>query len=316
MRTGRSNTGTVYTYTYNGSQLSRMTYGSTTMRFTYSADGSPLAINYNGSTYYYVTNLQGDVVQILDSAGVQVVYYTYDAWGRLLSTDGTKKFSLGMDNPLRYRGYVYDRETGLYYLQSRYYNPTWGRFINADGLLGAGESIVGYNMFAYCDNNPVMGYDPLGCFDLGGFLTGVAIVAVGAAVIGLTVVTAGAATPLAAVAITSVGTAIGVAAIETGASITAAAATDSTAVLDFSYSNGATSTKYGYSAVIDFGNDTAEFYSHVGTMTSSSYGCAYGTGLVFNYNDLGDYGGSFVDFSGSINYRGADYGIDVCLAGF
>jgi hypothetical protein len=167
-------------------------------------------------------------------------------------------------------------------------------------------------MFAYCGNNPVMGYDPMGAFDLGGFLTGVAIVVVGAAVIGLTVVTAGAATPLAAVAITSVGTALGVAAIETGASITAAAATDSTAVLDFSYSNGATSTKYGYSAVIDFGNDTAEFYTHTGAMASSSYGCAYGAGLVFNYNDLGDYGGSFVDFSGSTNYRGADYGIDVC----
>ena len=162
MRTGRSNTGIVYTYTYNGSQLSRMTYGSSDMHFTYGADGSPLSVTYNGATYYYVVNLQGDVVAILNSSGVMVVEYTYDAWGRLLSTTGSMANTLGLHNPLRYRGYVYDRETGLYYLQSRYYNPTIGRFINADGYLSTGQGLAGNNMFAYCNNNPVNFSDPAG----------------------------------------------------------------------------------------------------------------------------------------------------------
>ena len=153
MRTGRSNTGTVYTYTYNGSQLSRMDYEGIVMYFTYGADGTPLTINYNGTAYYYVTNLQGDVVGILDSTGAQVVGYTYDAWGRLLTTTDTMANTLGLHNPLRYRGYVYDRETGLYYLQSRYYNPSWGRFINADAQLATGD-FTGLNLFAYCNNNP------------------------------------------------------------------------------------------------------------------------------------------------------------------
>lgn len=162
MRYQRYSGGNVYTYLYNGSQLSRMTYRSNVMWFTYSADGSPLTVNYNGTTYYYVTNLQGDVVQILNSAGTQVVYYTYDAWGRVLSTTGTLKDTLGLHNPLRYRGYVYDQETGLYYLQSRYYNPEWGRFINADNYPSTGQGLLGNNMFAYCNNNPVSRMDTNG----------------------------------------------------------------------------------------------------------------------------------------------------------
>lgn len=121
-----------------------------------------MSFTYSGSTYYYVLNLQGDVVAILNSSGEQVVGYTYDAWGKLLTTTGSMASTLGLYNPLRYRGYVYDRETGLYYLQSRYYNPTWGRFINADAYASTGQGILGYNMFAYCQNNPVNHSDPTG----------------------------------------------------------------------------------------------------------------------------------------------------------
>jgi RHS repeat-associated protein len=128
--------------------------------------GQPRSITYDGTVYYYLLNAQGDVVGLIDSTGVVVVQYTYDAWGRLLSTSGTAASTLGLNNPLRYRGYIYDTETGLYYLQSRYYNPTWGGFINADdpGYMGVDGTPSSYNLFAYCGNNPISNYDPTGCF--------------------------------------------------------------------------------------------------------------------------------------------------------
>jgi len=143
-----------------------MTPNGIGLHFYYDATDRPFSVIYGGATYYYVTNLQGDVVAILDSTGAAVVEYTYDAWGRPLSKVDNTSFDLGDLNPLRYRGYVYDHETGLYYLQSRYYNPEWGRFISADNiLLSPGGDVLGNNLFAYCLNNPVMGYDPSGCLD-------------------------------------------------------------------------------------------------------------------------------------------------------
>ena len=112
--------------------------------------------------YIYATNLQGDIVAILDSTGTALVTYTYDAWGNPLTTTGAMASSLGVVNPLRYRGYVYDGETGLYYLQSRYYNPEIGRWLNADGVVASVGSVHGNNAFAYCFNNPTNMYDPNG----------------------------------------------------------------------------------------------------------------------------------------------------------
>ena len=113
MRSKRTAGSTVYNYTYHGSQLTNMMYGVVKMHFYYDANGKPLSFTYSDATntnvtYYYVLNLQGDVVAILDSAGNQVVGYTYDAWGRLIKTAGSKASTLGQYNPLRYRGYVYD----------------------------------------------------------------------------------------------------------------------------------------------------------------------------------------------------------------
>ena len=91
---------------------------------------------------------------IFDSTGAKVVEYTYSAWGELLSMTGTQAATVGNANPIRYRGYYYDQETGYYYLQSRYYDPETQRFLNADGeLAGVGESVQGYNLFSYCQNN-------------------------------------------------------------------------------------------------------------------------------------------------------------------
>ncbi len=102
------------------------------------------------------------MVSIVNAMGTVVVEYTYDAWGKILSTTGTLASTIGAYNPFRYRGYYYDSETGWYYLQSRYYDPIVGRFLNADNIIGANGDLVGYNMFAYCSNNPVIGYDPSG----------------------------------------------------------------------------------------------------------------------------------------------------------
>ena len=96
-----------------------------------------------------------------------VARYTYDAWGRILSiTDGngnanTSSTFIGNVNPIRYRGYYYDTETGWYYLRTRYYDPQVKRFINADGIIGANGTFTGYNLFAYCNNNSVTFCDPI-----------------------------------------------------------------------------------------------------------------------------------------------------------
>ncbi len=104
------------------------------------------------------------MVAIVSMNGNPVVNYTYDAWGNILSITGMRADNLGILNPLRYRGYVYDQETELYYLQSRYYNPEWGRFINADIFAATGQSFTGNNTFVYCGNNPVCRIDSGGFF--------------------------------------------------------------------------------------------------------------------------------------------------------
>ena len=162
LRTKRTNGSTTYSYIYNGSSLSRMTVGSNTLYFAYDASGTPMSVTYNDTVYYYVTNIQGDITAILNTSGTAVVQYTYDAWGNVLTTTGPMASTLGIINPLRYRGYVYDTETGLYYLQSRYYDPEMGRFINADAFASTGQGLLGNNMFAYCNNNAVNFKDPDG----------------------------------------------------------------------------------------------------------------------------------------------------------
>ena len=105
--------------------------------------------------YIYVKNLQGDVLHILDNMGNVVVSYAYDAWGKVYSVTGSLADTLGTINPIRYRSYYYDNETGFYYLNSRYYNPEVKRFINADGVIGANQDLTSYNLYAYCGNNPI-----------------------------------------------------------------------------------------------------------------------------------------------------------------
>ena len=173
LRIGKTNGTTTYTYTWNDGKLTSQTWGNSYMLFYYNAEGKPLYVEYHDAndecsgTYYYVLNLQGDTVALYDPArNITAVNYEYDAWGREISwsTYDSGYAGLIFNNPLTYRGYIYDRETGFYYLQSRYYDPTIGRFLNADdtAFLGASGTLLGWNLFAYCENNSVNNCDPTG----------------------------------------------------------------------------------------------------------------------------------------------------------
>jgi RHS repeat-associated protein len=183
----------VTNYYYNGSVLIGMQRGTAKELYSYDASGNVVSVNHNGTEYYYLRNAQGDIVKLIDASGATVVEYTYDTWGKKVQTTGSLAGSLGLVQPFRYRGYVYDWETGLYYLQSRYYDPTTGRFISADVLLSTGQGVLGHNAYAYCLDNPVQGVDPDGCFSWGQLFAVVAIAAVAAVAIAATVATAGAA---------------------------------------------------------------------------------------------------------------------------
>ena len=99
---------------------------------------------------------------IVDMTGATVVEYRYDTWGKPAATEGSMAGTLGKDNPFRYRGYVWDEETGLYYLESRYYSSEWMRFVNADTNLGDVSHLLSHNLSTYVHNNPVMLTDPTG----------------------------------------------------------------------------------------------------------------------------------------------------------
>ena len=118
-------------------------------------------MQFNGEKYGYIVNLQGDIVGLIDSAGTEVVKYVYDAWGKILSTTGSLASTLGSIQPFLYRGYVYDQETKLYYLRSRFYCAHHGRMLNIDTFIEA-ITFSRLNLFAYCLNNPSNRFDPSG----------------------------------------------------------------------------------------------------------------------------------------------------------
>ena len=210
--------GITFTYDAGGVRQSKTANGVTTSYFTegsrihreersdgktllYAYDASGLAsITYNGTLYFVQKNFQGDIVALVNQNGNVVAKYVYDAWGngKVCNASGTENTSssfIGNINPFRYRGYYYDVETGLYYLQTRYYEPRAGRFLNADSVDYIAPDIIGgLNLYAYCNNNPVMYSDPEGTaawWEWAGLIA-VSIIAIGAIVAG-TILTGGAA---------------------------------------------------------------------------------------------------------------------------
>ena len=199
---------TQYQYV-NGQLLGEKRSNGVILRYTYDALGVLSGIQYKnaaGVTTNYIVRctLSGDVDQIYDTKGNLLARYIYDTWGSTLSvTDASGKAITDANhianiNPIRYRGYYYDAETGLYYVNSRYYDSEINRFINADDIdqLGADDSPLSYNLFAYCMNNPVNRFDVNGNWSLPNWAKitiGVAAIAVGTIA---TVATGGAAVPV------------------------------------------------------------------------------------------------------------------------
>ncbi len=181
IRTKKVVNGVTTEYYVDEGTIVAQTDGSHFIRYLFDENGTRFGLEYDGALYYYLFNVQGDVIGITNSSNQLVVRYSYDAWGKLLSTTGSATATVGAANPFRYRGYYYDAETGFYYVSSRYYDPEIGRWINADSLLSQG-SVLGNNMFAYCLNNPVNMADTTG--QLPFFLVTAAIGAVVGAVVG------------------------------------------------------------------------------------------------------------------------------------
>ena len=127
----------------------------------YNSDREPIGFTADGDTYYYIKNIQGDVLTVTDAEGMPVVNYTYDAWGAMTVSPASQNVPsqevvrVAFLNPVTYRGYFYDYELGLYYLQSRYYDPETGRFVSADERQDTGANVLGTNMYSYCYNNPL-----------------------------------------------------------------------------------------------------------------------------------------------------------------
>ena len=205
----------VYDYYYADGLLVRQTWGSNYIDFLYDESGV-FSFVYNGVQYYYIKNLQSDIVAIANADGTILVEYVYDAWGDVISITGTEAATLGAVNPIRYRGYYFDTDTEFYYLNSRYYDPEIRRFINADTYTNSKGDFLGYNMYAYCVNNPVNHIDVNG--DMPKWLAATLAVAAGALVAATIVV----ALPAAACAIgMSAGLALGSASVIGGATTAA-----------------------------------------------------------------------------------------------
>ena len=180
LRVSKTVDGVTTQYTLHGKLITHLKKGTDELHFFYDAQGKPAMVEFNGSYYAYVHTLQGDIAAIVDNTGTKVVEYGYDAWGKPTkawslthpsdSTLTSAYAKLAQLNPFRYRGYVWDEETGLYYLRSRYYDPAWERFLNADAILETDGSPLAHNPFSYCRNLPIVNSDPEGFYDYYAFM--------------------------------------------------------------------------------------------------------------------------------------------------
>ena len=163
LRTSKTVGNSIVQYVWNDGNLVAEIRDGYTLKFLYN-NGEAAGFSYNGADYYYGKDSFGVIRYLYNTSGEVVTTYTYDAWGTVLSVTGTLAETVGTVNPVRYKSYYLDSETGWYYLQSRYYDSEVGRFLNADETqyLGFVKSSLAFNLFAYCMNNPVTRDDPSG----------------------------------------------------------------------------------------------------------------------------------------------------------
>ena len=166
IRTEKTVNGTKTEFVTSGIQLLAQKSDEGIITWQIDGNGNVLGFVHNNQVYFYLKNAQGDIVGIADSTGTEVATYVYDSWGKLLSVKDENGVEIvdenhiGHKNPLRYRGYYYDEETQLYYLNARYYDPETGRFLNAD------DNLSDLNLYRYCGNNPINCFDPSGHMDI------------------------------------------------------------------------------------------------------------------------------------------------------
>lgn len=187
--------GITWDYTYDGDKLiyESSPYGK--LNFLYDENNMLYGfIKDNTEKYLYIRDNLQNIIAITTLSGEIVVKNTYDAWGKLLSTTGSLASTIGALNPFKYKGYYYDQESGMYYCKSRYYVPDWCRWLNADNFNYLEfDNLNNCNAFAYCENDPVLGYDPNGTWSWTKFWKGVGRIAtgVGAIVAGAMVIASG-----------------------------------------------------------------------------------------------------------------------------
>jgi RHS repeat-associated protein len=157
-RISKTVNGTVTKYKYDGWNVLRETDGSgnTLVEYTYDQSGKPFSMRRNSATYYYTYNARGDITAVVDSNGAVTNSYSYNPWGKITAS------TENVENPYRYASYRYDSETGLYYLQNRYYSPDIMRFISRDAVKDQVGKPATSNFYAYAGGNPIMNIDPNG----------------------------------------------------------------------------------------------------------------------------------------------------------
>ena len=168
IRTSKTVNGVKHTYTLDGTKILRETWTKDGVNNSivpmYDNEDSVCGIKYNEVPFYFQKNLQGDIIAIVDKDANTVARYFYDAWGVCTITEDVSGCGIAEVNPYRYRGYYFDAEIGLYYLQSRYYDPVVGRFDNLDmeSMITVQDDVTTGNLFSYCNNEPVKNIDTYG----------------------------------------------------------------------------------------------------------------------------------------------------------